>query len=148
MTPAVRRQNLHLDMLTPLDDPHLVRFLRSMPNCARRDICTRAVGTRCMMVFSVAFIPALLLLGLAGQWCGTYFGAESVGFLLGVVVGGGAMGLGFTIYRNRRLRELLVAESHDGLLTNCPVCIRHLTPDAQYVCECGCIVRPFQSNEN
>ena len=132
-------------MLTPFDDPQLVRFLRSMPYAARRNLCTRAIGERVAKIGVVSIVPSWALFGFTGQWLGSFFDVGSVGFLLGLVVGSAIAGASFTIYRNRRLRELLLSESRDGLISYCPVCEKRQAPDAQILCECGCIVRPFQS---
>ena len=100
------------EMLTIFDDPDVVRLLRSMPYRARREITVRAVGQVRLLIFSVLFVPTCFLCGIFGKWIGSHFEAESIGFLVGVLIGGAGMGCLLAVYRNRRLRELMVAESH------------------------------------
>jgi hypothetical protein len=144
VTPDVRRVKIGYAMLTFLDDPDLVRFLRSMPYRSRRDISIRAVGQYYVLAFGLLFVTTCILLGFVGRSLGSNLGVENMGSFIGVLVGGGVVGCWVAIYRNQRLRNLIAEESHDGLLVRCPVCMKRQASDARLNCECGCIVRPFE----
>ena len=146
LTTNVRRVKIEYTMLTFLDDPDLVRFLRSMPYRARRDISIRAVGQYYLLSFGLLFVPTCIILGVVGWTLGSNLGIETMGSFIGVTVGGGVVGCWFAVYRNQRLRKLIREESRDGLLARCPVCMKLQVSDARLSCECGCIVRPFESS--
>lgn len=133
-------------MLTFLDDPELVRFLRSMPYHARRKLAIRAIGEYRLLAFGFILAATCLMLAIVGRMLGSRFGEETTGMFICVAVGGAVVGCWLAIYRNQRLRKLIAQESHDGLLVRCPVCMKQQAADARSNCECGCIVRLFVSS--
>lgn len=124
-------------MQTFLDDPDIVRLIRSMPFRSRSRFIVGAIGERKFYVVLYAFMLPYLVISMSFALMGPIAWIVASALLAPLFV------FPLMMYRNRLLKRHLEEVIVDGQLPNCPSCGESQVGNKLIFCECGCVVRPF-----
>ncbi|QDU58731.1 hypothetical protein [Aeoliella mucimassa] len=126
---------------TRLDDPDIVRLIRSIPFRKRSRFVTCAIGELKFYFALFAFLFPYLAISMFFALLGP------VVWIVASVVLGPVFFCPLIIYRNKLLKRHLEESIVDGKLPNCPSCGTSQLNNNAIHCECGCVIRPFAPHD-